>query len=126
MSKENAIKFFKLSIENPELFDEAKKHTDEENFYEALSKLAKEKDLECSAEELEEAEGMLSKLSSDELDEADLESVAGGGWWSDRWDDVQGWFSDNSYKFKAAWEGAKKGWSEAKKPEPADATTPGK
>ncbi len=82
MSKENAIEFFKLSIENPELFDEAKKHTDAKNFYEALSKLAKEKDLECSAEELKEAEGMLSKLSSSELSEDDLDSVAGGAWYS--------------------------------------------
>ena len=115
MSKENAIEFFKLSIENPGLFDEAKKHTDSENFYEALSKLAKEKGFECSAEEIEEAEGMLSKLSSGELDEDDLASVAGGSFLSDAWNKAKKWYNDNEYKFKAAWEGAKSGWSNATK-----------
>ena len=123
MSKENAVEFFKLMVEKPELLDEAKKHADAENFYEALSKLAKEKNLECSAEEIEQAESMMSRMASGELDEADLESVAGGGWLGDMWKKTKNWFSENSYKFKEGWKGFKDGWSNAKKPEPAASTT---
>ena len=90
MSKENAIEFFKLLKENPNLLKEA------ESSYAALSKIAKEKGFECSAKEIEEIMGeMMSPLNSGELDDSDLENVAGGWFWNDIKDSiskVKNWF----------------------------------
>ena len=112
MSKENAIEFFKLTVEKPELLDEAKKHDDAENFYDALSKIAKEKDLECSPEEIEEAESMMSRLSSGELDESDLESVAGGSWISDAWSWCKKKYNEYGEGVKEAFTAGKKAWDD--------------
>ncbi len=111
MSKENAIKFFKLSIENPELLEEAKKHSDSENFFEALSKVAKEKGLECSAKELEETMNVLSKLDSSEISEDDLESVAGGAWWNNAWKKCKSLYDQYGDRVKKTFNAAKDAWN---------------
>ncbi len=111
MSKENAIKFFKLSIENPELLEEAKKHSDAENFCDALSKVAKEKGFECSAKELEETMNVLSKLDSSEISEDDLESVAGGSWLSDAWKKCKSLYDQYGDRVKKTFNAAKDAWN---------------
>ncbi len=80
MSKENAEKFLKLINEDHKLSEEAKKCIEGGKIScETLSKLAKENKLECSSKELEEAmDSMTSQQDSGELDDSDLESVAGG------------------------------------------------